>query len=64
MAGGKAATKAKNKYNSNAYDRLYPYVAKGKKEIYQAAADKQGVSLNNFIETTLDAESKRVLEGK
>ena len=30
---GTAATKAKNKYNAANYERLYPFVKKGKKEI-------------------------------
>ena len=32
---GTAATKAKNKYNAANYERLYPFVKKGKKERYQ-----------------------------
>ena len=51
---GTAATRAKNKYNAKAYDRLYPYVKKGKKEIYQAAADRKGIPLNQFIENACD----------
>ena len=35
---GTAATKAKNKYNAANYERLYPFVKKGKKERYQRAA--------------------------
>ena len=38
---GKAATDAKRKYNSKNYDRIYPYVKKGKKSVYQAAADAE-----------------------
>ena len=30
---GKAATDAKRKYNSKNYDRIYPYVKKGKKSV-------------------------------
>lgn len=52
---GTAATKAKNKYNAKSYDRLYPYITKGKKAVYQAAADRMGVSLNSFIELACDA---------
>ena len=36
---GTAATKAKNKYNAANYERLYPFVKKGKKERYQKAAE-------------------------
>ena len=46
---GTAATKAKNKYNSKAYDRLNVNVPKGDREIIQAAADKLGMSLNCFV---------------
>ena len=36
-------TRAKNKWNAENYDRLYPYVKKGKKEIYLAAAQAAGI---------------------
>lgn len=32
---GSSATKAKNKYNTANNDRLYPYVPKGRKAIYE-----------------------------
>lgn len=54
---GTAATRAKNKYNAANYDRLYPYVKKGKKEIYLSAAQQQNMSLNEWIETTLDEKA-------
>ena len=41
---GTAATRAKNKYNAENYDRLYPYVKRGKKEKYQRAAEAAGCS--------------------
>ena len=37
-------TRAKNKWNAENYDRLYPYVKKGKKEIYLAAAQAAAAS--------------------
>ena len=46
---GTAATKAKNKYNAANYERLYPFVKKGKKERYQKAAEAAGFSLNEFM---------------
>lgn len=52
---GKSATDAKRRYNAKAYDRIYPMVHKGKKEIYIAAAQAAGKSLNEWVETTLDA---------
>lgn len=54
------ATKAKQKYNEKAYDRLYPYITKGKKAVYQAAADAIGISLNQFIENACDEFAKKV----
>lgn len=51
---GQAATDAKRKYNEKSYDRLYPMVHKGKKETYVAAAKAAGMSLNEWIEKTLD----------
>lgn len=48
-------TRAKNKWNAENYDRLYPYVKKGKKELYIAAAQAAGMSLNEWMEKTLDA---------
>ncbi|MFI3254512.1 MAG: antitoxin [Eubacteriales bacterium] len=48
-------TRAKAKYNKENYDRLYPFVKKGKKELYQEAAKKGGYeSLNSFIEAAAD----------
>ncbi|MFC3802787.1 transcriptional regulator [Cohnella sp. GCM10012308] len=52
---GSAATRAKNKYNAANYDRLYPNVPKGRKAVYEAAAAKAGMSLNEFIIKALDA---------
>ena len=52
-------TRAKNKGNAANYDRLYPYVKKGKKATYLAAAQAAGKSLNEWIETTLDAAAQQ-----
>ena len=52
---GKAATDAKRRYGAKSYDRIYPAVKKGKKELYIAAARAAGMSLNEWIERTLDA---------
>lgn len=59
---GTAATRAKNKYNSANYDRLYPYVRKGKKEKYMAAAKAGGFeSLNEFVEKAMDTLAAEIL---
>ena len=46
---GQAATDAKRKYNSKNYDRIYPYVKKGKKSVYQRAAKASGFDSINGI---------------
>ena len=46
---GLSSTKAKNKYNSKAYDRISLSVPKGKKELYRKYAENEGKSLNQFI---------------
>ncbi|MGL6201614.1 MAG: antitoxin [Lachnospiraceae bacterium] len=59
---GSAATRAKNKYNAKAYDRLYPYVKKGKKAEYEECAKLLGISLNEFIESSLDDRVNEILK--
>ncbi|MCF2595446.1 antitoxin [Pseudoflavonifractor phocaeensis] len=58
---GTAATRAKNKYNAANYDRLSPFVKKGKKERYRAAATAAGYSLNEFMEKAMDALANQIL---
>ena len=57
---GSAATRAKNKYNDANYDRLYPYVKKGKKAEYEkAAAAADYDSLNEFIIDAIEEKISR-----
>jgi predicted HicB family RNase H-like nuclease len=56
---GTAATKAKNKYNAANYDRLYPYVKKGRKAAYEEAAREAEVSLNDYIITAIEEKVAR-----
>ncbi|BFH11212.1 transcriptional regulator [Bacillus cereus] len=56
---GKAATRAKNKYNAANYDRLYPYVPKGRKAVYEAAAKASGLSLNDFVTKAIEEKIER-----
>lgn len=56
---GNAATRAKQKYNTANYDRLYPYVPKGRKKVYEEAAAAAGVSLNDYLVTALDEKVER-----
>ncbi len=57
---GKSATRAKNRYNDANYDRLYPYVKKGKKAEYEKAAKNAGYpSLNEFIVDAIEEKIAR-----
>ncbi len=58
----KSNTRAKNKWNAENYDRLYPYVRLGKKKIYQQAVEAGGFeSLNDLIESATDERAAAVL---
>ena len=46
---GKTSTSSKQKYNEKAYDRIALTVKKGERENLKAHAEKQGESLNGFI---------------
>lgn len=60
--GGKAATRAKNTYNGDNYDRLYPYVKIGSKAVYEAAAEAGGFnSMNEMLEKTMNEKSAEIL---
>lgn len=62
----KPQTKASNKYNAKAYDRLAIQVKKGRKADIQAAAEKQGESLNAYVvkavERRMEAEQNEKQE--
>ncbi len=58
--GGKTSNQSKAKYNAKAYDRLYPFVPKGRKAEIQAAADAVGESLNDFICKAIDERMERL----
>lgn len=47
--GGKASTRAQNKYIAKAYDRIQIVTPKGRKEVIQAHAAARGESVNGFI---------------
>lgn len=57
---GTAKTKAQNKYVAKAYDRLYPFVPKGRKAEIQAAADAAGETLNEFIVKAIEERMERM----
>ena len=56
---GTAQTRAKNKYNAKAYDRIALQVKKGRKEILKAHAEEHGESLNGFINRAIDEAMER-----
>lgn len=55
---GTSRTKANNKYNSKAYDRLAVQVYKGSREVIQAAAAKAGESTNAYVVEAIDRRMK------
>lgn len=60
---GKAATKAKNKYNAENYERISLNVVKGQKDIIKAHAEAQGKSLNSFINEAIEEKIERDKNG-
>lgn len=42
-------TRAKNKYNSKAYEQIHLLVKKGEKELIRQRAEDNGESLNGYI---------------
>jgi len=63
MAVRKSQQKCVNKYIGNHYDRINLTVAKGKKELIQAAAKERGESVNTFINRLIDAELEAAARG-
>lgn len=58
---GISATDYKRAFNEKNYDRLSPYVKRGKKERYKAAASAAGFSLNEFMEKAMDRLAAEIL---
>ena len=56
---GTAQTRAKNKYNAKAYDRIALQVKKGRKAILKSHADNRGESLNGFINRAIEETIRR-----
>lgn len=59
MAIKNSRDKAVDKYRQEQYERIQPYVLKGKKAIYKKVADERGVSLNQYVEDMLDADAAK-----
>lgn len=51
---GTARTRANNKWNAKAYDRINLTVEKGRKEIIKAHAENNGESVNGFINRAIN----------
>lgn len=56
---GNSATRAKNRYNAKNYDDLRIVVPKGKKQLIKDFADKQGKSINGFVNEAIDDKMKQ-----
>lgn len=59
--GGMSTTDYKRAFNEKNYDRLSPYVKRGKKDRYKAAATAAGYSLNEFMEMAMDRMADEIL---
>ncbi|MEQ2492326.1 hypothetical protein [Ruminococcoides intestinale] len=59
MAVSKAQQKAVAKYMKNNYDELKVRVSKGRKDIIKAHAEKNGESVNGFVNRAIDETMQR-----
>ncbi len=55
----KPQTKASNKYNAKAYDRIALQVKKGERDKLREHAQQHGESLNGFINRAIDETMRR-----
>ena len=55
----KAQTKASNKYNAKAYDRIALQVKKGERDIIKQFAESRGKSLNGYINELILADMEQ-----
>jgi len=56
---GKTSSQVKDRYNVKAYDAITFRVPKGEKETIKAHADRQGESLNGFIQRSITEAMER-----
>lgn len=56
---GTPQTRAKNKYNAKAYDRIALQVKKGRKDIIRAHAEQNGESINGFVNRAINETIER-----
>lgn len=59
MATSKAQQKATAKYMKNNYDEIKTRVPKGKKAEIQAFAERNGYSLNGFVNEAIDEKMQK-----
>ncbi len=59
---GNAQTRAKNKYNAQNYERIALVVKKGKKQVIKDFAEKQGYTMNGFVNSAIDEKMQRETE--
>ena len=60
---GTARTRANNKWNAKAYDRINLTVPKGEKDTIKEHAETKGESVNAFITRAINETMKREKEG-
>ena len=55
----RARIEADNRYNAKAYDRINVAVPKGRKDIIKAHAEKNGESVNGFVNRAINETIQR-----
>ena len=60
---GKTSWQVKNRYNEKAYDKIYITVLKGNKDRIKAHAEKNGESINRYINRLIDSDLKNFKGG-
>jgi uncharacterized protein (DUF1778 family) len=60
---GTARTRANNKWNAKAYDRISLTVEKGRKDVIKEHAERKGESVNGFINRAINETMEREKEG-
>lgn len=55
----RARIEANNRYNVKAYDRINVAVPKGRKDIIKAHAEKNGESVNGFVNRAINETIQR-----
>lgn len=59
MAISESQRKAVAKYNAKSYDEIKVRVSKGNKDIIKAHAERNGESLNGFVNRAIDETMER-----